>query len=451
VPRGAREGLKYLVTWSRMLRLLTSKHLLALTDQAVVSGTSFLTLIIVARCTDAGQLGIFAIGISVIGVLTALQHSSICLPYSIQRHDHADTAAEHAFAALAQSALLAAVAGVTLASAGLVLSIVRAPEIAVTGAWALAAVVPLVVLKEFAREFAFAHLKVAHALILDVCVAAMQLSALAWLAWNGRMTPLTAFGAIGVACLIPVLCWLLSARARFSYGPRHHRLLTAEGLKLGRWLALSTSAGLVQGYSIYWLSMAIAGAAVTGIYAACMSVASFANPVIYGLYNFLAPRSVLAWKEDGGAGLRLRVIKDSLMLGALMSAFLAVILLAGDMIVGLLYPGPEYRNLGHIVTVLAAAMLVSAIGVPASNALANMQQPRPIAALAGISVTLNVVLVCWFLIAWGLPGAAYAFLITNVVVLIGRWSIFLKLVGASHPAVAGLDGSHRPAREEQIG
>src|SRR5260370_5435924 len=109
-------------------------------------------------------------------------------------------------------------------------------------------------------------------------------------------------------------------------------MLFSQSSDLVKWHALSKAALLVQGYATYWLSAAVAGAAVTGIYAACMSVISLANPMLLGLYNFLTPRSVLAWKHGGFAELRGRAFKDTLLLAALMAALCLFILFAGDMV-----------------------------------------------------------------------------------------------------------------------
>jgi hypothetical protein len=73
--------------------------------------------------------------------------------------------------------------------------------------------------------------------------------------------------------------------------------------KLGDWGNGSLQAEIttpVQGYIIYWLAAVIGGLAVTGMYAACMSIVGFANPLIIGLSNVFMTKSVLAWKRGGG-------------------------------------------------------------------------------------------------------------------------------------------------------
>jgi O-antigen/teichoic acid export membrane protein len=296
---------------------------------------------------------------------------------------------------------------------------------ALDAAWALAAVVPLALTKEFARDYAFAHFRMARALTLDATVASIQLAVLGWLALTGRMSALAAYGALGLACGIAAVWHLSAARAEFASGAGPVRAVMRQSWDLGKWLLASRAAVLVQGYATYWLSSVVAGAAVTGLYAACMSVVSFVNPILFGLWNFLTPRSVLAWKDGGGAGLRRRAVRDLALLGGLTGSFCILVLLVGDDAMRLLYPGRDYDGQGHVVAVLALAILVWALSIPASSALASMERPRPMAAISALSAALNVVLVWRLMPEWGLPGAAYAVLAANTVGTLGRWAVFL--------------------------
>jgi hypothetical protein len=62
-------------TWSAFGRLVSASHLLAWADQAVVSAASFLALVMIGRFTDAGQLGVYALGNSLIVMLLWTQES----------------------------------------------------------------------------------------------------------------------------------------------------------------------------------------------------------------------------------------------------------------------------------------------------------------------------------------------------------------------------------------
>jgi len=366
-----------------------------------------------------------------------IQGSLITLPYAIQRHRPLGTPAEHAGSALAHSGLLAmglvtftAASALTLFGGG-----AHAELVAMT--WALAGVAPFALLREFCRRFSFTHLWLGHALLLDLAVATLQLSILGWLGWTGRMSAVTACGALGLSCGLAGFGWLYLARADFAIRADQLRATLAQSWSLGKWLFVNQIMVQVQRYITYWLSMVIAGAAVTGVYAACMSVVSFANPLTFGLGNILTPRSVQAWKEGGAAGLRRQAIRDALLFGAAMAPFCLLVMLAGDDVMRFLYHGSEYEGHGHAVTVLAFAAFAAAIGMPASNALASMERPREIFCVGAIGAALTVVLVWWLMTEWGLLGAAYGLLAGNTVGCAGLWGAFLALVPrAPEPAPA---------------
>ena len=136
--------------------------------------------------------------------------------------------------------------------------------------------------------------------------------------------------------------------------------------------------------------MAIAGAAVTGVYAACMSIVAFANPLMSGLGNSMMPRSVLAWKNGGGPALWHEAIGNAVLIAALMTAFSLAVLVAGEHVMHFLYHGTEYEGHGHTLTVLALAMFSGTLGAPASIALATMERPRAIVAAGAVGAAVTV-------------------------------------------------------------
>src|SRR2546421_5004120 len=159
------EGAKRGAPWTALMRVVFGTHFRAWGDQAVVSGTSLLSTVLVGRWTAPSELGIYTIGLSVLGSLLAIQDALILLPYAIQRHRPSRTAAEHAGISLLHSGLLAAAAtaALALAAAGGVVLGVDASLI-----WlilALVLTVPAAMQREFGRGYAFAHLHVAKALI----------------------------------------------------------------------------------------------------------------------------------------------------------------------------------------------------------------------------------------------------------------------------------------------
>jgi O-antigen/teichoic acid export membrane protein len=201
-----------------------------------------------------------------------------------------------------------------------------------------------------------------------------------------------------------------------------------QSWSLGKWLLMGRVTTLVQGYVVCWLSIVIAGAAATGVYAACMSIVSFANPLMFGLGNVLTPRLALAWKIGGGPELWREALRNTLLLGAVMAAFCLAVAVAGDALMDALYRGEAFEGQLQTLIVLALAVSAVAVGMPASNALATMERPRATVAVGITTSVMTIGLVWWLMTGWGLPGAAYGLLIGNVSGALGRWAAFSALV-----------------------
>src|SRR5262249_44258464 len=85
--------------WARLLQgawTTWQTHIFAALDQGVVSGTAFLTTVLVGRWDFPSELAVYSIGFSLLASLLAFQDSLILLPYTIQRHHPFQTASEHA-------------------------------------------------------------------------------------------------------------------------------------------------------------------------------------------------------------------------------------------------------------------------------------------------------------------------------------------------------------------
>jgi O-antigen/teichoic acid export membrane protein len=417
----------------RLWRLASGPYAIALVDQAIVSGASFASTIIVARWVAPNQLGIYSIGISLLVASVTVQDALISLPYTILRHRTSGMPAECAGDSLMQNTLFSALLVLALAVTSAGLRACRANPELVTMVWALAAMAPFALLREFGRRFAFAHLRMAEAAFLDGAVATIQLGALYWLGRNGWMSSATACLALGGACAPTAAMWVYLSRRDFEFRPSQLGVTIRQSWALGKWLFGSQIGLLVQGYGANWLLAWIAGVATTGVYAACMSVVSIANPLIIGISNILVPRAVLALNEGGSRKLWRQSVQDAVLLGLAMAVFCIAIALAGDIVMRMLFHGAQFEGRGQILTVLAGALLASSLGMPATNALASMERTREIFWTVSSAAALTTFLVWHLTSAWGLIGAAYGFLLGNMIGTAARWTAFSFVILARVP------------------
>jgi O-antigen/teichoic acid export membrane protein len=239
-----------------------------------------------------------------------------------------------------------------------------------------------------------------------------------------------ACAALGAACAASAGWWLYANRRDFLIRRTHVLAVTKQDWRLGSWLFASQMTSLVQGYVPLWILVSTQGAAAAGIYAACLSVASVAKPLISGLGNVLMPRSVAALRENGVDGLCRQVIRDACLLCSAMALVCVAALLGGNAAMIQLYHGQEYIGTGPVVSALAVALLASAAGIPASNALASIEHPSPIF-WAGFLAAASTALVTSFLVGWGPLGAAWGLAIGNAIGASARWAAFVALAGRS--------------------
>jgi O-antigen/teichoic acid export membrane protein len=415
-------------TWKYASHVVSRDHALSLADQAVVSGTSFLTTLLIARSSDAGQLGVYAVGISLLLSVAAFQDSLILQPYMIQRHSQQGTPAEYLSASLTLSVLFAVgcTLALTVTAAGF-LEWSDQPDLAVV-TLAVAGVTPFALTREFARRAAFARLQIGRALLVDSIVAVVQLSALAWLGSSGRMSAPTACLALGGANAVAAAAWLGWTRAASAVPLRRLQTIFQHTWALGKWLLVGRITVQMQSYVTYWIAMFVAGSAVTGVYAACMSIVNFANPLIFALGNVLTAKLVLAWKDGGGPGLWRESIRNTITIGAVMAAFSLAVFVGGEEVMQFLYHGKEYEGHGQMLTVLALAVFATTAGMPASFGLATMGRPRAIVAVAITTAVLSVILIWLLMKEWGLLGAAYGLLAGNLIGAVGRWIAFRTFI-----------------------
>lgn len=422
-PEASRPNKKALHAW--LLRLVTGEHALGWADQILVSAMGFLTLVAIGSWSGISEVGIYAICVSVLALALASQDSLITRPYTIQMHGGQD-AAGHAFGALALSLIFGAGSAFLLALLAAAMMFTGKFPQGQSAAWILAVSLPFVLLREFGRRFAFAQMRTGQALILDVVVVVINAGLLGGFAWSGRLSAGTAIASVGASCAAGSLGWLWLSRGSFSFGSQHLRTTARRSWGTGRWLFSAQMAIQIQGYTTHWMSMLVAGAAATGAYAACTSMVSFANPLLFGFINILVPKSARVFNAAGNSALRRQAARDALLLGALMGAFCVALAMFGETVMTALFPGT--RGYGTVLTLLGLAAAAAAVGVPASIALASAECAHAVAAVTALGAAVNFGLVLWLLGAYGLTGAAAGVLIAEVLGSIGRWAAFLLLI-----------------------
>jgi O-antigen/teichoic acid export membrane protein len=376
---------------------LLQKSGLSVFDQAVVSGASFATSVILGRNCPREELGIYYLALSVVFFVRGVQEQVVSAPYMIYcGRKKGGELAEYAGSSLVHQCVLMVVTSAVL---GIVLFAGGTPAGGETAFWLLVGAAPLMLLREYIRQLCFAHLEMKAAIALDVSVAAIQLAALGGLSWAARLDVTSTLAILAISCGLPAIVWLFAKRqplvARVSTAIRDFR----SNWTFARWALASQLLACTTPYIMPWVVALTHGEAETGTLGACATLVGLSNMFMMGLCNFLSPRAARGFAEGGLAELQSVLKKTAILFLVSLGAVVLIGFTCGEQIAMLVY-GPQFAGTGLIIGVLALSVLANSMGVTAGNGLWAMERPQAnfVADLTslGIVIVATVVLVPTF-------------------------------------------------------
>ncbi len=393
---------------------LVSKAIPSVLDQAIVSGTSFVTSILLGRLCAPGEIGVYFLGLSLVMYAVAIQSEIICGPYTVYSHRREGRAlASYTGSMMVHQAIFSLL---VIGAFGLLAGIVAlgwGPHEMLPALLVLMGAAPLLLLRTLVRMMSMAHLRMREVLLIDVTVAGLQLSGLALLAWCDYLSVVTVFLVMAGACVVAATgwFWLRPLAMRFEAS----RIWTdwRQNWQLSRWALLSEMFGSTTPYLLPWMLALAHGTAATGLFAICTTLVGLSNSFLLGMSNFLVPRCAQALNEGGLARLQ-TVLRQSLMLIVSALGMLAIMFfLAGEWIAVTLY-GENYAGCGATITVLAVGLLFNGLNVGVGNTLYAMERQQANVA-ADITILVVTLLAAVMLIApYGVLGTALATLAGTV-------------------------------------
>lgn len=399
------------------------RGMLSVFDQAVVSGTSFVTSVLIGRLCSPGDLGVYYLALSIVLFIRGIQQQIISAPFAVycHREEGRDLAAYTGSTLVHQVGFLAAsmfgLAGfVWLASSGL-------GEGFRTAAWAVLIAAPLMLFREYLRHIAFGRLALRTAIGLDVCVAVVQIGGLAILAAAGSLTVVNVYLVMAAACGLATIGWFALRAEPVRFTRARWMPDWKRNWSFSRWAVASHLVGSSTPYLLPWCVAAFEGTTATGVLAACTTLVGLANAFIMGLSNYLTPTAAQAYARGGVDALRSVLKKMILLFFVTIGGFAIVTVFAGGWIAAVVY-GNEYAESGAILAILAFALCAGSLSMTVGNGLWAMEKPSAnfradvwclvvtVASLAALTPMLGVL------------GAALATLVGAVVdVVVRGWTL----------------------------
>jgi len=406
---------------------MLNRRSLSLIDQAVISATNMCTSIVIGRTCPKAQLGLYASGLSLILLVTAIQSALVTVPYTISSPQIPP--GKHSLykgsTILQQMSLvsLGMVVFLCISLFGSGRTNVELRNILLI----LSLVSGIICFRDFARRISYAELHFGFALVLDGMLSVVQLASIGLLAWKHELTAGRALLAVGVASLSASLMWLWVNWKSISFSLTHAVAGFWINWALGRWLFASSVLWSLCIDQYPWLITSLRAPVEAATWASAYGVMAFLNPIVLALNNDAAPRVSHDYAAHGLAGLSRSVVRSAVIAGLMTLPILAALLLFGSRLVTLMY-GARFGGSGPIVDLLAIGLWFYAIGLSFPYGMLALKR-------ANVDFAINVACIASFLAFGiilirmrGVLGAACSFLMVQTVALVLRLIAFRWVV-----------------------
>ena len=395
------------------LRKITSKEILTLLDQGVLSLANFFSGVIIGRICTKEQFGLYLLGFTIINFLMDLQGSFITTPFTIfaPRLQGVEKK-QYLGSTFIHQLTMSIVASVLLILAALFIPHHFFPQGFVPVVWSLVLVIPLILLRDYIRRICFALLEMKSAFMLDLAVSILQIAGLFVLVRQEILSAPAALIAIGISSGAVGGSWIYLQRGTLILHLRRAKDDLKQNFLSGKWIYASGLLWSLITYIYPWMLTRFHGTAATGIWAAGLGVVALCNPLYLGMQNFITPRISHAFAGGGKSGLRKYLFKATVLFGGAIFICSLILMFSGNFLLVIFY-GDKYAGYHLLVTILALNLLLVAIGFSFSRALFVLEKARVDFRINFFSLLLLLTAGIWLIKSYGAVGTALGLTIGN--------------------------------------
>jgi O-antigen/teichoic acid export membrane protein len=376
----------------------------ALLAQAIVSGSNFLTTVMIGRYCGMHELGIYSLAFAMLVAAAVIHESLLWSPYTVySRRLRPEERSAYAGSVLVLQVLFSGIGMLLLAAFA---SVMTSPDGVETVLWVFVGTLPFYLWRQFVRRLLLAQLEVTRVVAIDFVVMALQFGGFLLLLEAHCFTAASACAVVGVACALPSVTWLRRTPMAFQFRANQLRGELRRHWSFGRWICASQLTDVTQKYALHWLLATVMGTAATGAYAAAVSVVIIFNPLLLGIGSVLVPKAAQSLQEGGRAEVQRVVGKTTVFLVGMMLVLGVLLVVIGDDAVRLLYRGGPGVGQWEVIVLLVLTALAGTAGFAADAGLWVLERPdiNFRASVTGLAVTL--VVASALVGSWGVPGAA---------------------------------------------
>lgn len=384
--------------------VLLRKGFWGVTDQAVVSASNFLTMILLARVLSPAAFGTFVLVHAVFLFMNSLQMGLIVQPHNVlgasrdrgdyTRYTSSMLVGQIVFAVLQAVLLLSAAAVSQLAGWGFAPLLVAATVAVV--AWQM---------QEFVRRVYYTEERVSAAFVNDLIKYGGQGIGLIALWQLGMLTGASAFYMIAATSTVGAIIGFRHNQPVFR--GRFDRGSLRDSWHFGKWLFGARLVATASSQSQAVLVAAFVGVAGAGVFKAAQNLVAPTHVIMNALTSIAVPRASHLYTHSGLLAMRAYLVKVAVVASVPLFGYLIVVGFMAEWLLRFLYAGPYvgYMSLVWLFCLLYGVIYLAQV---TSLFLIAMQRSRAILyaqiATAVAMFTADIPLI-WQLGPYGAPWA----------------------------------------------
>jgi O-antigen/teichoic acid export membrane protein len=386
------------------------RGLIALVDQVVVSLTTFIVFLALARLNDASEVGAFALAMSIILPVRVLQDRVISTPFLMMKgaqHQNDETLLG---SILVQEAFLSGLFSIVVAIIAAFFWFLQGGSSLTIAVATLAVLGPCILWRDCLRMISFARLDTYGAFFADCIVLLTTLLGLILLVYLQCVTAGFFVAATCLGTLAGIAVWFFSERPKFRIDWNQTKRDWSESWKIGRWLVAARVLGSAGILFLPWIIKMLSDEKEAGIYATCVNLVGLSYMFSRGLNNYFRPLAINAYREKGTPDLKAQLLKSGFVLLGSLSALAVFLAFYGESLMVLLY-GARYAGTGTVVGLLGVVSLVTGLSIIGDNGVTAINKPRSLFLAESINGLSTLISGFVLIYSFGLIGAATASII----------------------------------------
>lgn len=421
-------ALKKLMPW-------VSKGGLAILDQGLISGSNFLTSVLLARWMFPVQYGAYAVAFGIYVLLAVVYQSLILEPMAVFGGSSYRNCLRGYMGSLLWIHATASVAIFVVFGASAIAARGMAHSDGLAGALAGVTVAsPCILAFALARRGFYLELSPAKSAGGAFVYSAVSVGALYVLYHRGLLSAFTAFLLMGLAALITTVYLLVRLRAELS--PSEVAPSTRETWQkhwsYGRWALASAVAGWIPAYVYYPLLSSFGNIVHSGQLRALMNLTLPMEQTKAALGMLLLPYAARVQGQSGRSSatrLSIRMTMVSLV-GAV--AYWALILPLHGPVFRFLYSG-RYMEVASLLPIIAFGSIVWSAAYGPAIALRAMESPASVFTAFSLATGLSLVVGVPATWAFGLKGAIWGSNLADVLSLVFVLIVLRRKIASRTP------------------